>query len=208
MNTLNVGPDGSTITSAGSAGGGNAFSAVTTEHGATLQYDNARVRGSFSARHSLPSGGNSYYAWNGSFRNWYGRIYVWLDARPSGDLRLVRAVSGSSTLCAIDILADGSLRAVDSANNTIASIGGRGIRTGRWVRIEWHVDHQAGLIEIRLFNRTDSNRPTATAISTSGHSIGSSSSQVQFGRSGTEPTAITFWTDDAAISSNGFIGPS
>jgi hypothetical protein len=206
-NSLNVGPNGANVSSSGSGGGGDPFSAVTTQGGATLKYDNTHLRGSFSARHSVPARGNAYYAWSGSLHNWYGRVYVWLDSQPSGDLRLVRAVSGSSLACAIDLLADGTIRVVDSANNVIATIGSR-FRTDRWIRIEWHIDQQAGQVQIRLYNSADSTTPSATAISSTGRSIRSSSSQVQLGRSGTEPTAITFWTDDPAISSNGFLGPS
>ncbi len=205
-NSLDGGPDGSAITTSNSGAGGNPFGAVVTNNGASLRYDHRHALGSFSARHTLTNLGNAYYAWNGSFTQWYGRIDVLLKGYPPDGLRLVRGVSGSSLRCAIDILGDGTIRVVDSANNTIATIGSR-IATRQWIRIEWHVDQAAGRIEVRLFNNAGSTSPTASAISASGRPIGASTGQIQLGRSGTQSGSITFWTDNPAISPSAYPGP-
>jgi glycosyl hydrolase family 26 len=205
-NSLNVGPDEGSITAGGSSSGGDAFSSVQIDGGASLRYDNAHAIGAFGARHTVPSRGNAYYEWGGNFTSWYGRIDVWLGANPTGALRLMRAASGGSLRCAIDLLPSGQLRVVDSANRTIASSSAT-FATGRWIRIEWSVSHPQGRVTVRLFNDANATSPTATLVS-SGGSIGGSTGQVQLGRSGSQSFSVTFWTDEPAVSTTGFPGPA
>jgi hypothetical protein len=134
-------------------------------------------------------------------------VYLWLDADPTAALRLMRAASNNTLRFAIDILANGQVRIVDSANRTIATTTST-IATGRWVRLEWSADQSQGRAELRLFNTADSTTPTAIATSPSGQALGTSTGQVQIGRSGSQAFAITFWTDDPAVSTTGFPGPS
>ena len=204
---MNVGPDESAIAAAGSSQAGNAFNAIGVHNGGSLVYDTAHARGSFAARHSLPSRGDSYYEWDGNLTRWYGRVYLWLDANPTSALRVIRAASNNTLRFAIDILASGQVRIVDSANRTIATIANT-IATGRWVRVEWSADQSQGRVELRLFNTADSTTPTAVATSASGAALGTSTGQVQIGRSGSQAFAITFWTDDPAVSTTGYPGPS
>ena len=79
------------------------------------------------------------------------------------------------------------------------------VATGRWIRIEWKVDHAQGRIEIRLYNQADASSATEI-LTASGVSLGSSSNQIQIGRSGTQSFSITFWTDDPGVSTSGFLG--
>ncbi len=85
-NGLNAGPQGANVQAR--RGAVAPFDFVSTTRGATLTYDNTHARGAFSAKHVLNDGSDAYYQWNGTRSVWYGRIYVWLDAHPNGDLRL------------------------------------------------------------------------------------------------------------------------
>ncbi|MFN8233345.1 MAG: hypothetical protein U0V56_07705 [Actinomycetota bacterium] len=148
------------------------------------------------------------YRWDRSFSSWstwYGRVYVWFDQLPSGDLRLVRGKDPSGLSFAIDLLKSGRLRAKDQVNGTIAQTWSP-IATMGWVRIEWRVDAVNGQIDLLIFNSPNSATPTDAATSGPGRRI-SAPSEVQIGRSGTQPFSATFWTDDPAISATGYPGP-
>jgi hypothetical protein len=203
-NDLNAGPNGAAVTAPNSGAGGAAFHVVAAQ-GASLTYDASPAMGAYAAQHALSSRGNAYYEWDGTFTTSYGRVYVWLDDQPDGALRLVRLTSGGSLRAALDVLRTGYLRFVDSANRTIAATT-TSIATGRWVRIEWRVSHGTGTVEIRLYNDAGSTSPTVTVTSGSGSALGPSATAVQIGRSGSQSSAITFWTDNPAVSTGGWLG--
>jgi Glycosyl hydrolase family 26 len=205
-NSLNAGPSGSAVNAGGSSGGGTAFSFVVADNGASMQYASSPARSGLSARHSLTSGGNAYYGWNGTSSVWYGRVNVWLGSDPSQALRLVRGESNDSLRWAIDVLPSGALRFSDSNSSSVGSTQAT-IATGQWVRIEWTVNHAQGRVEIRLYNQASSSTVSGS-FSSSGVSLGSSSNEIDIGRSGTQGFSITFWTDDPAISTSGPLGPA
>lgn len=186
---------------------GNSFSEVVTTAGSTVRYDSAHALGAYSAKHTLRSGGDGYYEWDGSRRVWYGRLYVWLGSTPPSNLRLVRSRSGGDMQCALEILPNGTLRWVDRNNQLILSTT-KAISTGRWVRIEWKVDQRSGTVKIAFFNSYTSSSATQSLASSSGRAIGSGTDEIQLGRSGSQSFDFTFWTDSPAVSSNGFIGTS
>jgi hypothetical protein len=200
-NSLDGGPNWANIGSASTTG--NAFSVVSTSDGGSLRYDNSRRIGSYSARHSLGYGSDSYYGWRGTRTVWYGRLYVWLDGSPPQDLRLMRGGSGDRMRTAIEITTDGRVEALDQDYRGIA-ITSRSVEFDRWVRIEWMVDHVRGVVQIRLFNTSTGTTPTDVVTSRSGAAIGSSADEFLLGRSGHQRFAITFWTDQPALSSSGY----
>jgi len=179
---------------------------------ASLVYDDLHARGGvgLSARYQLSPGSNAYYEWNRSFgtqREWFGRVYVWFDAPPIGGVRLVRARGSGSLRLAIDIHSSGQLAVRDSFNHRIATMA-QPIMTRRWVRIEWSVDQIAGQVEVRLFNSENASSPTGTATTPPRQAIGPNTEVVQVGRSGTQPFATGFWTDDPAVGGFGLLGPA
>jgi hypothetical protein len=93
------------------------------------------------------------------------------------------------------------------ANNAWVAQSARPIATGRWVRIEWRVDQRTGRVQIRIYSRANSRVPTDVVRAGPRLDIGSGADQFQFGRSGSNGFAITFWTDSPALSSRGFLGP-
>jgi hypothetical protein len=207
---LNGGILGLSLTGANSGGAsGTPFDAVAVEGGASLVYDNTHTRGQgLAAKHTVGPRQNAFYRWDRSFSKWsvwYGRVYVWFDRLPSGDLRLVRGKDASGLSFAIDLLRNGRLRAKDGVNATIAQTWSP-IITGGWVRVEWFVDAVRGQIDLRLFNSPNSATPTDAATSGAGRRI-TVPTEVQIGRSGTQPFSVTFWTDDPAIGATGYLGP-
>jgi hypothetical protein len=203
-NDLDLGPRGAPVL-AGQAGAGEPFSKVVTSSGATLQYDDAHAVGPFSARHEVTSNGNAYFQWTGLRSTWYGRLFVWLGRRPVGGVRLIRGSTNNVLRCALDILSDGSLRWVDQYNRPIVSTT-TPLALRQWVRIEWKVDHISGRVTIRLYNSAHSLIATESVASSRHRSIGPSTREMQYGRSGTLPYAYTFWTDGPALSSSGYLG--
>jgi hypothetical protein len=149
---------------------------------------------------------DAYYQWNGTRTRWYGRIFVWLDAFPAGDLRLVRASSGDGRRCSINIRYSGQVGFQDRENNWVVQ-SQTSVPVGRWVRIEWKVDHRTGRVRIKIFAKANARRPTEVVRAGPRLDIGASADYFQFGRSGSNDFPITFWTDSPALSKRGFPGP-
>jgi hypothetical protein len=209
-NGLNAGPQGAPIQANGGRSGRRSkvrgFDAVSTTRGATLTFDAFHARGPFSAKHVLNAGSDAYYEWRGSRTVWFGRLYVWFDAFPAEDLRLVRARSAGALRCSINIRYSGQVGLQDE-NNAWVVQSSRSIALGRWVRIEWKVDQRKGRVQIRIYARAGAQTPTEVLRAGPRLDIGSSADQFQFGRSGSNGFAGTFWTDSPALSSEGFLGP-
>ena len=212
-NTLNAGTLGATLSPTDSGGAnGMAFDTVVTNGGGRLVYDNTRTRGiGLSARHTVGAGGNAYYEWNrslGSPSVWYGRVYIWLNALPAGDIRLIRGESASGDLeLVIEVTRRGTMRIRDGSNQIIGTTH-QAVLTSGWVRLEWKVNHATGQVELRVFNSPNLTTPTETLVTATGRAIGALPAQVQIGRSGTQAFFADFWTDDPALSTTNFIGPS
>jgi hypothetical protein len=212
VNNFNGGSLGATLSGVNSSGSsGTPFDGVAIEGGASMVYDNTHSRGvGLAIRHTVGPRQNAFYRWDGSIgqmNQWFGRVYVWLDALPTSELRLVRTKTDGALGMAIDLMRDGTIRVRDGANRTIARIW-TPFTTGSWIRIEWRVDHVNGQVDIRLFNSPNSTVASDSATSGPGRAIGVRSGEVQIGRSGTQPFSITFWTDDPAVSGSGYPGPA
>jgi hypothetical protein len=205
QNNLDLGPRETPIL-ANQGEVGDAFDKVVTTAGSRLTYDDSHALGRFSAKHDVSADGNAYYQWTGLRSTWYGRLYVRLEHRPRGGLRLIRASTQNVLRCALDILPDGTLRWVDQSNRPIATTT-KAIAFGRWVRIEWRVDHVTGQVTIILYDSAFSTSPTQSVSSRTHSDIGPSAREIAIGRSGTQPFPFTFRTDDPALSATGYLGP-
>ena len=205
-NSLNSGPQGASI----EAGGGRRqapFDVVEATNGSTLTYDRHHAIGRFSAKHALQLNADAYYGWSGARSVWFGRLYVRLKALPVQNLRLVRATSEGELRCSIDIMPTGSLLFNDDRNQPVVATSVP-LNTSRWVRVEWRVDHAMGRVVIKLFNRPNATSATQVVRATPGPAIGFSADRFQFGRTGNQPFAVTFWTDSPGLSSTGYLGPA
>lgn len=206
-NSLNLGPKGAPIQAgiAARTTASDPFNQVVVSGGSTLTYDNARTLRGFAAKHSLRPGGNAYYQWTGVRSIWFGRLYVWLRQRPKSNLRLIRGSTDNELRCALDIMPNGTLRWLDQDNAPMIATT-TPLATRRWVRIEWKVDHTRGQVSIKLYNTASSSKTTQAVWSATGRAVGLSAQEIQYGRSGTQPFAVMFWTDRPALSSSGWLG--
>jgi hypothetical protein len=205
-NGLNAGPEGAPIGARAGRGGATPFDTVSTTRGASLTYDGTHARGRFSAKHVLNTRSDAYYQWDGTRTRWYGRILVWFDAVPAGDLRLVRASSADGLRCSMNIRPTGQVGFQDRENQWVVQ-SQMAIPVGRWVRIEWKVDHRTGRVKIKIFARAGSQKASEVLRAGPRLDIGSSADYFQFGRSGSNDFPITFWTDSPVLSKRGFPGP-
>jgi hypothetical protein len=209
-NSLDGGIAGITLSPTNTGGtSGVPFDDVQIPVGASLVFDPTHARGGvgLAAKHIVKPGQGASYGWSTTFGDhtlWYGRLYVWVD-RIRGDLRVVRAADGGVQELAIDVVKGGRVR-VRGANEVTLGVTSQGIQTRGWVRIEWMVDHAAGRVELRLFNNPNATTPTETLRTGSGAAIGSATDEVWFGPDGPQPSTATFWTDDAALGSAGYLG--
>ncbi len=206
-NALNGGPQGAQIQTGGAGRRAAPFNIVSVTNGSSLTYDRHHARGRFSAKHVLRPGSDAYYGWSGTRTEWFGRLYVRLKALPTQNLRLIRATSGGVLRCSIDVMPTGALQLNDQQNQPVVSTS-IPVTTKRWVRIEWRVNHLTGNVTIRLFDQPNSARATQVVHANAGSALGSSADRFQFGRSGNQPFAVTFWTDDPGLSSARFLGPA
>jgi hypothetical protein len=199
------------VTSTSSASDSDhAFDDVDVDPGAALAYDDAHSLGAgLAARHAAGPRQNTFYQWDESLQpasSVYGRVYVWFDQLPVGDLRLIRGTDPSGLGFAIDLLRSGKLRIKDRRNTTIGQTSAS-ILTGTWVRIEWRADLALGEVEVRFFNSPAVVFPTGSVASGTGRAISSATNQFQVGRSGTQPFSVVFWTDEPALGVMGWLGP-
>jgi hypothetical protein len=174
-----------------------------------MRYDGRHSINGSAVRHAIAPLGHSYYRWKMHVRegsSWFGRLYVWLGARPDARTRVVRAVNGGHLRMAIDVMRDGRLRLVDRTGETIIATASRvGVR--RWVRIEWAVSHLAGTAQLRLYNDAGSLVATDDVPSDAGNLFGRKVDSVQLGRMGKRGGRAIFWTDEPGISFRGYLGP-
>jgi hypothetical protein len=208
-NSLDSGTAGATVTPARTVGSGTPFDRVVTERGGAVTFHESS-NGNLSAKHEVGKNQNAYYEWSSSFGHqslWFGRVSVRFDGLPSGDLRLIRSKEGDDLKFAIDVLKDGRVRVKDAKNQRIG-ITSTAIPPSTWFRIEWKVDHRTGVIQVAVFATAGGSTPSATLTTGTGSNIGTGTSQVQIGRSGSQEFFEVFWTDDPAVSTKGWIGPA
>ncbi len=122
---------------------------------------------------------------------------------PGSAARIVQGTGSGTLRFAIDVLSGGWVRVVDSGNGS-ALVTKQKIATGRWVRLEWFVDQAESVLVLRLFHDGGSANPTESTTSAVGRVLGGPVDRFQIGRSGSQVGAATFWTDEPALSPNGF----
>lgn len=209
-NSLDGGVPGARLTAAGSGGeSGDAFDVIALQGSARLVYDDQVVASGVVARHVIGPKESASYVWNVAIagdQRWWGRLYLRTKAIPTGRVRLVRARAAGALRFALDLGADGSVRAVD-ADGAPLLVTDIAVPSGTWVRLEWSVDPTTGAVELTLFDgSTEAALVRARGVSPS--LVGTSVDQVRLGgRAGRRVTELTFWTDEPALSLGGWIGP-
>ena len=149
----------------------------------------------------------AFYEYGDSFgrsSQWFGRVSVWLPRLPKGPLELVRGKYQGASRLTIQIGQGGTVRANDRTGRTIAATS-RPISAREWVRIEWSVDHDSDVVELRIF-AAGATIPTEIATSSPGQALGSAVDHVQIGRFGNADFSSAFWTDNPGVSRYGYLG--
>ena len=128
LNSAEGGSNGTTVTTGNSGGtSGNAFDSVLIGTGASVTYSSAQsAHGELSIESVLgSSASSSMVEWSTSLTGsslsqvWF-RVYVYLPALPTGNLRLFRCHNGGTFLGAVAINSSGNISLLDSGKRVLA----------------------------------------------------------------------------------------
>ena len=208
--TFETGVNGNAITTA-DAGSATAWDAITAI-GATPTYDNAHAYDALADKMVLTgSTSEATISWNTAFgtqTDHYGRVYLWLDAAPSGgSIRLVHGTTGGSLAWRLLITPGRLIALIDSTGSTMGQMTST-VSTGQFVRIEWHVIHSTsvGQAEAKLFNNADSTTATEVLTSAASFNTLANSNAIKFGHGSGEATTATFWLDNIVAGATSYPG--
>jgi len=209
------GTNAAAVTSANTVGP-NQFDTVTTSGaGNTITFDNTHFQtGTVSIKCLVgATSGTSYCIWKAAisgspYLTMYSRMYLWIDALPTSNTRLIAFLGNASTLRgSLQLLTTGQLRTVNAAGSTIATSANT-VPTGQWVRVEFDVtgDPTVGVLTARLYNTATSNTATETLSSTA-QNTGGTIDEVRYGQS-SAVTSNTYWMSSLGVTNTGPMGPA
>lgn len=143
----------------------------------------------------------------------YGRLYVYMDALPSGSIRVCEIIDDSVNLCfSIGIRSDGliSLRDYASAQIAVSTVK---IPAKQWVRFEWKLTSHPtqGQVDFRFYREADSpyyvERMNSAATFNTQPSAGYGHIP-RFGISSFSIPNFTVLLDEMAMTDTNWIGPA
>jgi hypothetical protein len=208
-NTFEGGSDGTTI-AAGNSGGasGDAFQVV---QGTPAFSNEQSASGALSMKATGVTPQNVNWTALGALTiDVYLRSYYYIAARPVTDtLRLFRIqTSGGVASGFLGHRPDNGFLYVLNAAGTGTAVGSVETAYNQWIRIECRIRSATsnGQMEWRLYNIAGS-ATIADTNSSSTMVLGANSDEIKWGNT-TGTTAQTFYMDDLAISTDGWIGPS
>jgi len=220
-NNFNAGTQGATI-AATDTGSGNQWDSVQIGASGALIYDNAHVyTGAEAGKVTQPATAvqiSSTWSGLGSLTaNTYFRSYFYFTAYPASFninfFRAYNAALGNSctfTLGSPGGPSAGLLWALNAAGTQIAaSLGTVQVSLNQLVRIEWRVlsSTTVGEFEWRLFNTADSTTADQTMNAT-GQVLAANTDRVDFFAISGDQPSYSWWQDDIAVSTTGWIGSS
>lgn len=180
--------NGTTVTTANSGGlSGNPWDTVQIPAGCTITADNADPAAHGPECYLFTTGSTAAAAWvawtattfSNSPSTLYMRIYVRMDALPSGNFRLINWNQGTTACAGLNLLTTGAVRLVNASAGTVWT--STALPTGQWVRIEgWLTgDVSAGQAQIRIWSASpdgsgtpDQDSGTQTGIASTGAANG------------------------------------
>lgn len=145
----------------------------------------------------------------------YSRMYLWVDSIPSITFSPMQFRASGGGPCAQVVINNGGKFATLSAAAAEIDVGAITVPTGEWVRIEFHVvpNTSTGTAELKWYSSVspgdgyDGTTPTETLSSVSSEALGANIDEVRYGTTSTQgPTSYTFWVDDCAVATSGWIG--
>lgn len=206
--TFETGTNGNAILVA-DTGSATAWNGKAAFSGNTATYDNTHSYDTLAGKYdNTPSPASSCYLdWTtgiGTLTDWFGRLYLYCTANPSGGQYRIMYDLGANQI--FRITTTGKVEVID-ASSTTAVITTTSISLNQWVRIEWHCIHSAtvGQWEVKLFNNPDSSTPTETVASAANRNTGVSTNDLAFGLVGTAAGPV--WLDNIVAGATSYPGP-
>jgi hypothetical protein len=210
---------GTTVSITNSGGlAGSRFDAVNIGTGAGLTFDNTRAaHGSQSYKVLVgSSSANSIIEWTNSLtapavpvtQAWF-RIYLYLTAYSTHQLRIVGVRSGTTTRADVALDSTGHVALLNATGGGV-KFSTSVVPLNQWFRLEGFFigDPSVGQIECKMFTSSmDEVAPDETVTSTATVNTGGTINRVDIGNPSSE-ASYTFWMDDLGMSTSGYIGPA
>jgi hypothetical protein len=216
-NSFEGGTNTTTISAANSGGAsGNAFDLVSIGAATPFTFDNTQAaHGSLSAKIAPTASSTTVAEWNtsvGTQTEFWGRAYVYLTGNPASTWLFHRVQNAGTNVARIALTTGRLIRLDGGSANTALFTAATALPLNAWCRIEWHilVSATVGQLDVRIF-RTALDGTTADESSAlaATQNLGAQATQYQFGGvQGSATPSGTFWFDDVAISTVGWIGPT
>ena len=209
-------PAGNAIAASLGTADGALFDTVSTSGSSTLTYSSAfAYSGTQSCQVFTPSTSPCYLMWtggnmiaNGAAQTWF-RLYLYQAANPASLHQLFQAGAGGTRAADLIINTSGTLSMRDTSGNVIITTTTT-VPLNAWYRVEGYVTSNAstGQMEMKLFTSPGSTTPAETQTSSAAQdTAGGNLSQMRFGPSSAGVTGLTYYMDDVAMSTSGYVGP-
>lgn len=192
------------------ADGGDATEWDSATHGASssARYSNTFVHaGALSAKLTGDSVTPAILKWTTAFgtqTDHYGRIYIYCESNPGSTINLIRGDNGAAGAYRIQINSSGLIELLNNAGSIVGTFT-TPIGLDQWVRVEFHVVHDAtnGTIEAKLFNQPEDTTPTET-VSVTPVATEASSDSILFRNN---VSSYAFYLDDIVAGDSTWPGP-
>ncbi len=206
--TFETGTNGNAVLVA-DAGSATAWDTKTLSSGAITYSNTHAVSGSLSMKGVTGAGAQSM-EWNtamGSVTDHYTRIYLWIDALPTGNF-FFQAAYGAASALTYRLLMQAAGFVIIQPGSGGTQSGAVQIATGQWVRIESHTVNSAtvGSVEVKLFNTATSATATET-IQVTGRNTLVATTSVRFGDEEGGGAVSPYYMDNIVAGAASYPGP-
>ena len=210
-NTAQGGTNGINVTAGNSgAGSGDAFNGVVNANNEWTYSNVHPARGGLGYRGVQSGSTSTSLSWDvAALTDFYGRAYFYFTAMPSPSQVLLKGQNAGYTsgTWRVDLTSAGLLRIRD-ATDTLLTTSAQALSPNAFYRFEWHVKAGVGtddgLFELQVFS-ADATTPYYT-YSNDGCNMQTETSHVFFGPSISTGSLPTFYLDELALSTAGWIG--
>lgn len=215
-NTAEGQASGTTLSTANSGGGsGDAFDSVTVGAASVFAFSNAQAqKGSNSYLITQPASvvvDSAGWTFTG-VATVYARVYVYLLASPTTAMRLYRTYLAGNVNCGMSINTSRFLQifAGVGGNTSAASASSVAIPLNTWVRIESRITHSitTSNLDLAWYLGDDITGAGGDVCSTTTRTNGATADEIRFGSVAGGIASNSFYMDDLAANSTGYVGPS
>ena len=215
-NSAEGGTNGTTVSTANSGGlSGQAFNTVTIGSLAAVTFDNTHpAHGLLGYKYVTGSpAANAFNQWStaltaGTIPRGWVRKYFYFTANPSGNLRIMRALSTGTFRMGVAISSSGKVVLQDAAGTT-QKTSTMSVPLNAQVRLEamFVGDASNGALECKIFaTNPDGLVPDEVVTSLTNLNTGGTFNQIAYGNP-SSVASYTFWGDDPCVSTRGYPGP-